>query len=598
MSITKKILSLICSAALAVTAFTGCSGKSEKKDESSAAEKTAFTVSVDNVAADMGAGWNLGNTLEANSGGIPNETVWGNPEASQEIIDMVADAGFKTIRIPVSYLSKIDDANGYKIDEAWLDRIKEVVDYCYNRDLYVIINVHGDGYNSVQGGWLLVNGEDQDTIKAKYEAVWKQLAEKFKDYDEHLVFESMNEVFDGGYEDPNAERYANLVAYNQIFVDTVRAAGGNNTHRYLLVPGWNTNINYTCDDYGFELPADEKNTAGENRLMVSVHFYDPWDFCGQEDMKGYLWGEKGHSVVEINGASKRMIPDWGDEAHIEAQVQKLVDSFVSKDVPVIVGEYGCIDKTSALPEIQGELVINRAYFNAYVAGTCAANGIIPVYWDNGYNGVYGFGLFNRKTLEVTQPEIIDAIVKAVETKAPVAHTDIRVGGGAPEASADGSHAYIAVQTKVYTFRNAHDDATYGKDSEWFNTLIKWGEDSDGDGKDDIIDTGATFQDAVITGNGTYKVSVSGYDFSQDCDGLNMLYISTDLPFNTAMGIDDVVIYCDDTAYPVAKPVVMADAAGNLCIEVVNIYNTELAATEYVMPLNSLAIEFTLTGMAS
>ena len=240
MGTTKKLLSLLCSAALSMAAFAGCSSDEEKNDGKKNDGK--FTISVNDIAADMGAGWNLGNTLEANSGGIPSETAWGNPEASQEIIDMVADAGFKTIRVPVSYLGKIDDANGYKLEEAWLDRIEEVVNYCYSKDLYVIVNVHGDGYNPVNGGWLLVNGEDQETIKAKYEALWKQIAERFADYDEHLIFESMNEVFNGEYSDPIPEQYDNLNAYNQIFVDTVRETGSNNTHRWLLVPGWNTNI--------------------------------------------------------------------------------------------------------------------------------------------------------------------------------------------------------------------------------------------------------------------------------------------------------------------------------------------------------------------
>lgn len=117
---------------------------------------------------------------------------------------------------------------------------------CINNGLYAIINIHGDGYNTVEGGWLLCNGADQYTIRQKYAACWKQIAERFKNYDHHLVFESMNEVFDDTYGVPNHTYYSNINSLNQIFVDTVRQTGGNNAKRWLMLPGWNTNINYTC----------------------------------------------------------------------------------------------------------------------------------------------------------------------------------------------------------------------------------------------------------------------------------------------------------------------------------------------------------------
>ncbi|MBQ8298004.1 MAG: glycoside hydrolase family 5 protein [Ruminococcus sp.] len=588
----KKMLSLLCTAALTAAGFAGCSGEDK---ESGKKNDGKFTVSVEDIAEDMGAGWNLGNTLEASSGGNPSETVWGNPEASQEIIDMVADAGFNTIRVPVSYLNKIDDDNGYKIDEAWLERVEEVVNYCYERDLYVIINIHGDGYNSVDGGWLLVNGDDQETINKKYEAVWKQIAEHFADYDEHLIFESMNEVFNGEYADPIPEQYENLNTYNQIFVDTVRATGSNNTHRWLMVPGWNTNIDYTCGDYGFVMPTDENNSADEGRMLLSVHCYDPWDYCGQESIKTYLWGAKGDQIVSETGVTDKTLAEWGEEDYLEGQFQKLKTQFVDKGIPVVIGEYGCIDKTSAHSQLTGYIAQNRVYYNGFLAGTAASMGIIPVYWDNGYNGEYGFGLFNRKTLEQTQPEIISTIVNAVKNKNPQEGAGVMVNVASDKKSE--AHAYIGIQTNVYTFRNAYDDATYGMDSEWFNTLIKW-EDTDGDGKDDIVDTGAVFEDAAITGNGTYTVGVSGYDFSQDSEALNMLFISSDIPYSNSVGISDVKLYCDDKEYSIDKPVVMADASGNLYIEIVNIYNTDLAALDYEMPTDSFKVTFTVNGASS
>ena len=178
MKFWKRLTACALTAAMAA-GFAGCGssgGDASKKEDSDKEDAVIpydsdFTIGVDKIAEAMGAGWNVGNQLEANSGGKVNETVWGNPEITQELISAVADAGFTTVRVPVSYLDRIDDANGYQVDSAWLDRVEEVVQYCYNEGLYVIINMHGDGYNSIDGGWFLVNGEDQDMIREKYEAV-------------------------------------------------------------------------------------------------------------------------------------------------------------------------------------------------------------------------------------------------------------------------------------------------------------------------------------------------------------------------------------------------------------------------------------------
>lgn len=421
-----KFLALLCAVSLA--SLSGCSKPtaSDGQDASGASDSSAVSptasndvISLDTIAETLGAGWNLGNTLEANSGGKVSETAWGNPAASQEIFDLVASQGFKTVRVPVSYLDKIDDGNGYTVDPAWLDRVEEVVGYCYNADLNVIINVHGDGYNSIQGGWLLCNGDDQDTIKAKYEALWKQIAEKFSEYDEHLIFESMNEEFDGEYHDPVPEYYANINDYNQIFVDTVRATGNENSHRWLLVPGWNTDVTYTVGDYGFELPEDTKNTAGEGRLLVSVHYYNPWDYAGAENYRTYVWGDKGQALIDIGAVARANMASYGTQQQLEEQFQSLKTKFVDQGIPVVIGEYGCIDKTRANEPLAREITKNRAYFDAYIAGTAASMGMIPVYWDNGWNGDKGFGLFNRTTLEVTQPVIVEAIVNAVAEKKPM-----------------------------------------------------------------------------------------------------------------------------------------------------------------------------------
>lgn len=357
----------------------------------------------------MGAGWNLGNQLEASIGGNPSETAWGNPTINKNLINAVKKAGFQSIRIPVSYLNKIGNGPDYTIDSAWLARVKEVVDMCMDNGLYAIINMHGDGYYTVDRSWLLCADSDQETIKAKYKACWQQIATYFKDYDEHLIFESMNEEFDNTYgSDPDATAYANINAYNQIFVDTVRQTGGNNDKRWLLLPGWNTNVNYTADDYGFVIPTDnylsQDVPEGEKRIMISVHYYDPWEFCGQEDGKVTQWGS---SAVK-NTAT------WGDEQYMIGQFKKLNTKFVSQGYPVVIGEYGALDK-SAHDSANTKC---RAEFYRKVVQYAREYGCVPIAWDNGANydgkdGKYGSALFDRYNYTVIQPEIVAAIDEAV-----------------------------------------------------------------------------------------------------------------------------------------------------------------------------------------
>ena len=357
----------------------------------------------------MGPGWNLGNQLESVTDNVPEETNWGNPVITEKLIQSVKAAGFKSIRIPVSYFAKIDDDKDYTIDSKWLDRVQEVVDYCIKNDLYAVINIHGDGYNTIDGSWLLCNGKDQTEIKKKYKKVWKQIAERFKNYDEHLLFESMNEEFDGSYSEPNKEYYQNINDYNQIFVDTVRKTGDNNTKRWLIIPGWNTNIDYTAGDYGFKLPTDQYRDKSidkeEQRIMISVHYYSPWDFCGGENCVITQWGNEADDPSKTSTTC--------DETYMKNQLNLMKTTFADKGYPVFIGEYGSIDKTS----YDSENEYYRAYFARKLCQLSRKNGCIPMYWDNGYNGVHGFGLFDRTTCEITQPVIIDAIMEGFGQKA-------------------------------------------------------------------------------------------------------------------------------------------------------------------------------------
>ena len=415
----KRIWAYLLSAAMVVTSFTlpGATGKAEGTTEKgkivsvtdrTSTNKTAGTDSFQDlnrqqITEAMGVGYNLGNSLEANSGGTPNETAWGNPVLTKEFVLAAKAAGFQSIRIPVSYLSKIDDNNGYKIDSAWLDHVQEVVDYCVQNDMYAIVNMHGDGYTTVSGSWLLCASSDQTKIKAKYKACWEQIADRFKNYDEHLIFESMNEEFDGTYGTPNKTAYNNINDYNQIFVDTVRQTGGNNDRRWLLIPGWNTNINYTADNYGFVLPTDQYLSSdiasGEKRIMISVHYYDPWDFCGTESADKTQWGS------EATNQSK--VPTWGDESYMASQFKKMHDKFVSQGYGVIIGEFGAINKANYDSQ-------NKACRAAYYQKVCyyaKQYELVPVAWDNGFDGDYGFCLINRYSCQVTHQDIIDAMME-------------------------------------------------------------------------------------------------------------------------------------------------------------------------------------------
>ncbi|GIE98534.1 hypothetical protein Ari01nite_59990 [Paractinoplanes rishiriensis] len=352
----------------------------------------------------MGVGWNLGNSLEANADGIPNETAWGNPIVTQAFIDKVKAAGFKTIRIPVAYLGNIGPGPDYTISSAWLNRIEEVVRYAYSRDMYVLINMHADGYKAVPGSWLICDAPDQATIRDKYQKVWRQIATKFQSYDDHLILESMNENFDGQFGTPTQPCYSNINTYNQIFVDTVRQTGGNNSSRWLLTPGWNTNIDHTTGNYGYVLPTDQYRSptipSNEQRIMISVHYYDPWDFSGTEDGTITQWGP--------NATDPAKTSTWGQEDFLDGQLKKMYDTFVVRGYPVFVGEYGSIDKTS----FDSSNNKYRADFARAVVATAKKYGAATAYWDNGWNGQYGHGLFNRTAVSVTQQGIIDAIMSA------------------------------------------------------------------------------------------------------------------------------------------------------------------------------------------
>ena len=438
-----------------VTAMVAVAGSVAGVTHSASADVTA-QLNASQLVADMGAGWNLGNSLEANANGIPSETAWGNPTVTQALIDKVRAAGFKTIRIPVSYLGTIGAAPDYTISSAWLTRVQQVVDYAYNRGLYVLINMHGDGYKTITGSWLICDSSAQTTIRDKYQKVWQQIATRFQSYNEHLIFESMNEEFVGQYGTPTQPCYSSINAYNQTFVDTVRRAGGNNSSRWLLVPGWNTNIDYTVGNFGFVLPTDQYRSSAipssEQRIMISVHYYDPWDFTGDENSAITQWGPAASNPSRTS--------TWGQADYMDAQVKKVHDTFVARGYPVFIGEYGAIDKTS----LDSSNNTYRADFARTLVSVAKKYGAATAYWDNGVNGQYGFALFNRSSATVTQQGIIDAIMSAVGGGAPSTPPATTPPATTPPATTPPATTPPATSTPPSTGRSC--SASYAVVGQW------------------------------------------------------------------------------------------------------------------------------------
>ncbi len=342
------------------------------------------------LLATMRPGWNLGNSLDVPDG----ETKWGNPAATPELFAAVAKAGFKLVRVPVTWTPHLGAAPGYVIDASWLDRVAEVVGYARAAGLYCIINVHHDGADGFKGvGWLsLKDGagnttvENNAKVRAQFEAVWTQIAKRFVNHGEELIFESMNEIHDG-YGKPDPRHYTFINELNQAFVDIVRASGANNARRHLLVPGYNTNINQTLE--GFKLPADPT----KSRLSLSVHYYDPYLFT--LEAKSHGWGR---------GAPDK--DDWGQEDFVVTQFDKLKARYIDKGVPVILGEYGA--------SYQDGHDDYQRYYLEYVTKAAVDRGIVPVYWDNGgrKGGKDSFALIDREANGVFRPKLMEAILRA------------------------------------------------------------------------------------------------------------------------------------------------------------------------------------------
>lgn len=356
-------------------AYDTCTVKKvEIYDEDESKATIATDLTNEEIIEAMGAGWNLGNALDAvTADGKTDETAWGNPEVNKRIFKLLATAGIKTVRLPVSWVDAVTvTGDSYTIDENRfndiLTRVKEVVDMARAYDLFVIINLQHDGGEDVTGQWLDVDAANQTGIQAAFVDVWFRIADEFKDYDQHLIFESMNEVMEkGNYNNtPSDTTWENINYLNQSFVNVVRDNGGNNLTRFLLIPGYNTDINQTVSGK-FVMP---KYNGSSDRIMVSVHFYDPYNFTLNT-------GEG--STTSLSAAERRAIGE---------QFEKLKTTFVDKKIPVVIGEFGAMNK--------GNTANIKTYISEVVK-QAKANGLGYIYWDNGYTDENGMGLWNRYT---------------------------------------------------------------------------------------------------------------------------------------------------------------------------------------------------------
>lgn len=368
-----------------------------------APDKTGMASDAPALAARMGQGWNLGNSLEAcSSPAAAGETMWGNPRTTKALIDAVKAAGFTTVRIPCAWSGYVENPTTYKIQSSWLERVGEVVDYCVANDMYAIINIHWDR------GWLEENPvfTRQEAVLKKEKALWEQIAVYFRDYDEHLLFAGTNEVHNTDYSNPTSENIVVQLSYNQTFVDAVRSTGGRNAWRNLIVQAFNTNIDHAISY--LKMPKDDT----PNRLMAEVHYYDPWEFTGMEKDEDwgtvkYLWGKEG------GFGQYGLLPEWGQEDYLRSQFARMKTAFGDKGYPVIIGEYGATLRTLSDPEKQLQHIASRNYYLGIVTQTALANGFVPIYWDNGNTGDKGSGLFNRSTGDQVHADAIKAIIQGI-----------------------------------------------------------------------------------------------------------------------------------------------------------------------------------------
>lgn len=367
-----KLLSVLLCLVLAIGMLSACGKKESKADTPTDGNNVSLSeVSAVDFVKIMGNGINLGNTLEAygrqNYGTTAEvslyETCWGQPVTTKEMISGMKEAGFDSIRIPVSWTNKMNFEDGdYTIDQSLVDRVKEVITYAVEADMYVIVNEHWDG-----NWWSMFGSETEDTRKKAeelYVSMWTQLSEAFADFDEHVIFEGANEQLGtalneltafckdtGKLSDDDLYRVSNEI--NQLFVDTVRATGGNNATRFLMIVGYNTDIDGTIDDR-FAIPTD----SADKKILLDVHYYAPWNYVAEDLTESEDWGIK------------------SEYEYMRTQLEKL-QKFNEAGVGVVIGEYG------AMPLKDGGSKNNVVEYTENFLNLCDMYGYGNCLWDRG-----------------------------------------------------------------------------------------------------------------------------------------------------------------------------------------------------------------------
>ena len=373
------------------------------------------------IAADMYPGWNLGNTLEAGpcpwfENELDCETAWQDTKTTQEIIDYVKSLGFRSVRIPCSWYIHMD--KNYTISSKWMDRVQEVVDYCIKDSLYVILNDHYDN------GWIERSFSTQTPSSINknntiLSMMWRQIANRFRDYDHHLLFAGMNEPEVGGDNSHDEEgEAAALAKYQQTFVNTVRQTGGNNNTRILVVQAPLTNIGLAAK-YNI-IPTDITPSA----LMLEVHFYSPFEFCQLEEDKewgyrAFYWGEGNY----VDGSKHNST--WGGEDLIQKEMRQMKNKYSSKGYPVVLGEFGSLWRD--IPQGENQDVHNASIRLWYktVCKYAIRNGIIPFVWDTNFRGYPSGTIVDRKNLCIYNQFAYDGMMEGCQSERwPPFTTDI------------------------------------------------------------------------------------------------------------------------------------------------------------------------------
>lgn len=425
----------------------------------------AESPSATEIIKEMKIGWNLGNSLESFgdwTSGLDLETAWGNPRTTKEMIDRIAELGFSTVRIPVSW-GKHTSGSDYRIDAEWMARVKTVVDYCRENDLYVILNIHHDD----QTGYFCPTSDRFEETNKFVTCVWEQVAAEFADYDYHLVFEVFNEprIVGSTYEwwfdinNPPAEILDAVECINKINrngLDTIRAAGGNNATRLVMCPGYDASIDGARIS-GYQLPEDKANMVG-----VAIHAYTPYNFA--------------MNVNTSEGAGTQFTASFKEE--LDWFFNEVNNNFVSKNIPVYIGEFGATDKANTE---------ERVKWAEYYTKKCADMGIACMVWDNnvpekGADKGERFGVLNRSTLEVYDTAYVNALLKYLGTKGEYFKADDGLEDKDKDSQGEDSRD-VSGKDKDSEDKDTEDKDSKDKDTEDKDSKDKDAEDKDSEDKD-------------------------------------------------------------------------------------------------------------------